>query len=355
MASPRLLQFEELLAPIPGENPAGQPAPFAIREQLDEARKQIDPDAFEPDDPMRPTERKTADWPAIIRLAQETLSGSSKDVLVTARLTEALVKEHGFAGLRDGLHLFGALLEQCWDRLYPAVEDGDLEVRAGPLNWLDDPDRGARFPTSIRRVPMVSAEEGAYGWLEWRLLQDGRGEVSREAFDKAIAATPRQHCQTLVEDLAQCHEELRALESVLHDKFGEAAPALMGVRRAVDDCTTLAQQLLQRKGPAPAAETANGNGRQEESGPDGRTLPARAMASRADVYRGLADSADLLQQLEPHSPIPYLIRRAVELGTLPFPQLIKALIREEGVLKELNREMGIKTEDSEDQEFHHGK
>jgi type VI secretion system protein ImpA len=346
MASPRLLNFEELLAPIPGENPAGGPLPFAFREQLDEARKEIDPDTFEPDDPMRPSAPKKADWPAIIRLAQEILSGSSKDLLVTARLTEALVKEHGFAGVRDGLHLFAGLLSQCWDRLYPGIEDGDVEVRAGPLNWLDDADRGARFPTSLRRVPLVLGEEGAYSWLDWRLSQDGRGEVSREAFEKAIAATPREHCQTQVEDLVQCYDELKLLEAALHDKLGAAAPGLTGLRLALDECSTLARQLLQRKGPPPAVEASGGE--ESTASSAGRSDPARAIASRADVYQRLAEAADLLQQLEPHSPIPYLIRRAVELGAMPFPQLMKALIREEGVLNEMNRELGIKDEQAEE-------
>jgi type VI secretion system protein ImpA len=348
MTSPRLLSFDELLAPIAGENPAGAPAPFALREQLDEARKEIDPDSYPDDDPMRPSEAKKADWPGIVRLAQEALALTSKDLLVTARLTEGLVKEHGFAGLRDGLHLFNALLRECWDRLYPDIEDGDLEVRAGPLNWLDDADRGARFPTTLRRVPMVFGEEGAFGWLDWRWSQDGRGDVSREAFEKAVAATPRQHCQTLTEDLAQCHDELRALEDTLRDRLGEAAPGLTGMRRALDECTTLAQHLLQRKGPAPAEESADEEREATEDRADGRTAPERMMASRADVYRRLAEAADLLQQLEPHSPIPYLIRRAVELGALPFPQLMQALIREDSVLNELNREMGIKSESSKD-------
>ncbi|HTU20108.1 MAG TPA: type VI secretion system protein TssA [Gemmataceae bacterium] len=346
MASPHLLNFEELLAPIAGENPAGEPLPFALREQLNEARKEIDLDTFEPDDPMRPSEPKKADWPGIIRLAQQTLTETSKDLLVAARLTEALVKQHGFAGVRDGLHLFAGLFSQCWDRLYPGIEDGDLEVRAGPLSWLDDADRGARFPTSLRRVPLLIGEEGTYDWLDWRLSQDGRGEVSREAFEKAIAATPREHCQTLVEDLAQCYDELKALETTLHDKLGEAAPGMTAMRRALDDCSTLAGQVLQRKGPAPIESAASGDAGADSS--DGRTVPARAMASRADVYQRLAEAADLLQQLEPHSPIPYLIRRAVALGALPFPQLMKALIREDSVLHELNREMGIKDEQTEE-------
>jgi type VI secretion system protein ImpA len=60
------------------------------------------------------------------------------------------------------------------------------------------------------------------------------------------------------------------------------------------------------------------------------------------VYQRLTEAADVLAQLEPHSPVPYLIRKAVEFGSLPFPQLMRALIREEQVISEMNRELGIK-------------
>jgi type VI secretion system protein ImpA len=68
------------------------------------------------------------------------------------------------------------------------------------------------------------------------------------------------------------------------------------------------------------------------------------MVTREDVYARLAEAADLLQQMEPHSPVPYLIRRAIEWGNLPFPQLMKALIREDyyQAITEMNRELGIK-------------
>jgi len=49
-----------------------------------------------------------------------------------------------------------------------------------------------------------------------------------------------------------------------------------------------------------------------------------------------------LERLEPHSPVPFLVRRAVELGALPFPLLMQELIRDANVLSEMNRELGIK-------------
>src|SRR5713101_5402456 len=203
MASPPILDFETLLAPIAGADLAGEALPFSVRKKLDDARKEVNPKAFAPDDPRRPEQPQLADWPVIEQLAQDTLAQTSKDLLVAARLTEALVKRHGFGGLRDGLRLMRRLAQECWDRVYPVIQDGDMEVRAAAFNWLDDDFLGARFPNTVRIVPLTKAgEEQNYGWQQWKDAQDARGPVTAEAFDKAVAATPREYCQTIVDDIA---------------------------------------------------------------------------------------------------------------------------------------------------------
>src|SRR6266446_5856808 len=125
MASAPLLDFAVLEAPISEAAPAGAPLPFEVREALTQGRIEENPDDFNSDDPMRPTTFKKAEWSAVAKLAQETLAKTSKDLLVAARHTEAMVKLHGFEGLRDGLHLMRLMIEQCWDRLHPVIEDGD--------------------------------------------------------------------------------------------------------------------------------------------------------------------------------------------------------------------------------------
>jgi type VI secretion system protein ImpA len=359
MSSPPVLEFEELTAPIPGDTPAGESLPFSVKQKLEEDRKEVDPAAFAEDDPLRPAEPKYADWNGIVDLAKETLTATSKDLLVAARLTEALAKLHGFAGARDGLHLLRLLVEQCWDRLNPTIEDGDVEVRATAFNWLDDPDRGARFPSSLRMVPLVHGDGEGYGWHHWKLLQDGRGSLTAEVFDRAVEATPREDCQRVVEDLTAAVAEARQLTEALTEKMEALAPSMLGVQKALGDSLTLAQQVLHRKGPPPeeeaaaeptAEETAPGAAPAEggEAAPAPREkAAARPLRTRADAYRQLAEAAALLQQLEPHSPIPYLIQRAVALGAMPFPKLMRELIRDENILSEMNRELGIREDAGE--------
>ncbi len=68
---------------------------------------------------------------------------------------------------------------------------------------------------------------------------------------------------------------------------------------------------------------------------------SNGLSPRAEAYAQLARAAALLQELEPHSPIPYLVNRAVALGRMPFPQLMEQLIRDGGILESMNRELGI--------------
>jgi type VI secretion system protein ImpA len=354
MASPPIVDVEALLASIAGADPAGESLPFEMRKKLDDWRKEVNLSQFAPNDPRRPEQPQPADWPAIVQLAPEILARTSKDFLVAARLTEALVKHQGFGGLRDGLRLLRRLIEECWDRAYPSIQDGDLEGRAAVFNWLDDELKGARFPYTLRTVALTRVGKepeysSQYGWQHWKDAQDAKGPVTSEAFDQAVAATPREYCQTVVEDIAECVPELAELTKLLNGKLGEAAPGLSQVRRALFECQDLAQYILKRKGPAPVAaqEIAAEPAEAVEAAQPGGAPAARRPLTRDDLLARLADASAQLLQMEPHSPIAYLVQRAVKLARLPLPELMRVLVREPSVLSQLDRDLDLGLEKQE--------
>ena len=336
MPSPALLDFAALLQPIPGENPAGTPVALPVRQKLDLARKETEP---HPDDPSLGEIPKKADWSGIVRTATEMLEGKSKDLLLAARMTEALTKLHGFAGLRDGLHLLEGMITQCWDRMHPIPdEDEGMDIRAGPFNWLSDADRGARFPGSVRDVPLVKVDSQPYSWQDWKRAQEGRGPVAEEEFTKAIPISP-----TVGEDLSQAVEELGRLDQALVNRLAADAPGMIGLRQALEDCQKFIEMVQRRQPeapPVPETPTAPvGNGAPVAQ--PGPALPTN-IASRDEAYRQLAVIANTLERLEPHSPIPDLLRRAIQLGKMPFRDLVRELVRDQTQLTELRREFGIK-------------
>jgi type VI secretion system protein ImpA len=357
MPTPPLFDFDALLAPLPGDSPAGRPVPFDLRRRFEEGRKEVEVTPYRPEEG---SERvvQPPDWASVVRLATEVLTATSKDLMTAARLTEALVMTEGFAGLRDGLCLLRRMMEECWDRMHPDIEDGDLEVRAAPFNWLDDLDRGALFPRKLLLVPVVRppgpAKEGeapAVSWQQWKDCQDGKKDaLPRETIDRLIAAARREDCAAALEDLQAARVEHGQLATVLANRLGGDAPSLVQLGDSMAKCLSLAELILQRKGPAPAAAAAPPPAAEPAAAPTNGAAAAAAAPvgaaprppTREDIYRQLASAAALLQELEPHSPIPYLIQRAVELGALPFPKLVRTLIRDQSVITELNRELGIR-------------
>jgi len=135
------------------------------------------------------------------------------------------------------------------------------------------------------------------------------------------------------------------LDGLLSEKLAQDAPDLQGLRQALDDCQGLLQVIL-RKQPGGHDETPSANGTGTETAASGATGGGLGQipTTRAEAYEQLTRIANLLERLEPHSPIPDFIRRAVEMGRMPFRQLVRELIRDGGQLAEVRREFGIKEE-----------
>src|SRR5215207_2339582 len=156
-ASPAaVIEVEVLLAPVAGENPAGESLQYAGL--YDEVRKERRADEDLAQGEWKKSNTKSADWGAVFRLTTEALAGRTKDLQVGAWLAEALVQLHGFTGLRDGLRLVRGLHEQFWEHVYPEVDEDGLEGRANSLAWLS-----GQLARTVKGVPITGAP-GAYSF-----------------------------------------------------------------------------------------------------------------------------------------------------------------------------------------------
>jgi len=145
MASSEVLDFVRLLEPIAGENPAGRPlrADFSgtslyhqVKDARAAARSAERNLAYEEDD-ENVQRFNVADWKPILALGPQVLAEESKDLEVAAWLTEALLRQHGYAGLRDGFRLLRELVERFWDNLYPLPDEDGIHARTAPLTGLN--------------------------------------------------------------------------------------------------------------------------------------------------------------------------------------------------------------------------
>ena len=159
MPSAATLDFEGLLKPFEGPTASGKDlrpdsSPSSLYQLLKEDRKaarQLETRISKGD-----TEVPSPEWRPVVEKATKILAEQSKDLEVCAYLIEALVRVHGFAGMRDGYRLAGELVERFWDDgLYPSPGETDVERRCAhllQLNGLDAP--GALIPP-IGRIPFT--------------------------------------------------------------------------------------------------------------------------------------------------------------------------------------------------------
>src|SRR4051794_5385726 len=132
---PEGFDLAALLAPIPGDTPAGvdlrgDATPQSLYYRLRDARAdaRASERRMEAPDPEKPETASTApppEWRTIRDLGVEVIAGHSKDLEIAGWLTEALLRSDGLPGFAAGVQLMTGLVEDFWDDLFPLPdEDG---------------------------------------------------------------------------------------------------------------------------------------------------------------------------------------------------------------------------------------
>lgn len=136
-----IVNFEELLAPISGERPAGidlreDDSPTSTYFQLKDARNAARADERAQASKPENEREQSKHWKTILDLAPDILSNQSKDLEIAAWYVEALVRKYELAGFRDGLKLISDLISTYWADLYPSIDEEGVTTRIAPLAGL---------------------------------------------------------------------------------------------------------------------------------------------------------------------------------------------------------------------------
>ncbi len=364
---PAVADLEALLAPISEENPAGESLQYSgLHDEIREARRAED--NLEQGDWQRET--KAADYHQVINLATPALTSQTKDLQVCAWLAESLVKLHGFPGLRDGLKLMRGLHEQYWDKLYPEIDEGDLEARANSLSWMD-----RELAMAIKEVPLTDSSGGVnYNYLQWdqsrqfdipEKLEDmdsdklarmeemraqalEEGKTTGEDWRKAVAATRRAFYEEQWFVLNECWEEFQALDRVMDEKYDRQTPGLGTLKKSLDEIRTLVEKLVKEKRllePDALADAEGGEGAEAgaEGGGAATGIGSGPVRSRTEALRRLAEVSEYFRRTEPHSPVAYLVQRAIKWGQMPLETWLQDVIKDDAVLGQLRETLGLNT------------
>jgi type VI secretion system protein ImpA len=345
--------IEEFLSPVEGDSPAGPSLRYdPVYDEIKHAREEED-DSIPQGEWKR--EHKVADYPLVIRKATEVLKERSKDLQIAAWLTEAWTRQEGHEGLTRGLALLRRLMEEFWEGAHPEIdEDGDLEFRAVPLEWI-----GLYLAPSVESIPLTTAGLGFLHYRESRTVpteDDAEndsakaaqrsealeaGRTSQEEFEEAVARSGKPFLRETVAGVAAARDALSELETFCDERFGDVSPNLIPLRELLEKIHHLAEVHLNRRletDPDPVELDSDDEGSSGGAGEEGlaggvgaggqagageaagspgaaQGIPAE-IGSRKDADRIVAEAARFLRRENPADPSAYLMLRGLRWGEL---------------------------------------
>lgn len=350
-AAPSLdFNLESLLEPISPESPSGESLRYdGTYDHIAEARREDDPKL---EQGVWKRELKKADWNTVSQICIDALQHRSKDLQIAGWLLEAWIHLSGFAGLSAGCHAMVELSRKFWDSMYPELKDP--EYRLGPIHWMNE-----KLFTQLKFIPITSPEGPgefvAHTMADWETafrLEQSKQSAQLKRDPKAITleiirqgafVTPDSFFQTALEDLNAAYSASNELESIFDQAFGRDSCSLGQFRGVLEEILSVISGFQGGREVQAEHESEVGvaQGYALEPVPQGEPLSAPRLPpirSRSEAYGRLADVADYLIRTEPHSPAPYLIRRAISWGGMTLEELLPELVgNNDATLKELER------------------
>jgi type VI secretion system protein ImpA len=364
-SKPWVVNFNALLTPVSEENPAGEYLRYSgLYDEISEARR-ADEVLSQGD---WQTDLKVADYRKVIEVASAAIEKDTKDLQVAAWLSEALIRVHGLVGLRDALRLLTRLQDTFWDTLHPVVDEGDMEGRANALAWMEeqaafaikqakitgnigysliDFEDSKKFDVPENIESLETAEQERL--IELREQAERENRVTANKWRAEMSETRRAFCEETNFLIEECWTAYNGLNKTIEEKFDlNQAPSLNNLRKSLDEVQSLVKKILDEK-RLEEPDAADELGESEADGESGTiqvagvAVATGAIKSRQDALKRLNDVADWFRKNEPHSPISYIVGRAVKWGNMPFEAWLQDVIKDETVIYSLRQTLGLNT------------
>lgn len=288
-------------------------------------------------------------WHSVSSKAADVLLRQSKDIECVGWLLEARLHIDGFGAIAPCLVLLDTLLITYWDTIYPLADSDGPYSRFNQIDWIS-----AKLLFALHQMPMTANSGNSastrYSWSDREQAQHTAQHMARYgghqqlmpgpppvAVQQGIAATATEHYQRLHHDLSAAIRALEALTKTLDSCFGDPAPRMATLPAVLEQMLAFIEDELRQRGEQPLPSI---DGTPQPAFTQAKQAEQAALAAcaggirdRDDAYAKLAELADYLMRLEPHNPVPHLLRRAVQWSKLDTGRLYHELfIRSNGTL-----------------------
>ncbi|AUM13132.1 type VI secretion system protein TssA [Ketobacter alkanivorans] len=374
MASPHIIDIDELLQPISENQPQGSDIRedssstslyYQIKDARNTARAAERASLFDPDEAANVLNA----WRPILDLAPTILKEHSKDLEVASWLIEALIRFHDFPGLRDGIKLTRGLVDNFWENLYPEPDEDGIETKVAPLAGLNGDSGEGTLLAPIRNALITTESSvGAYSFWQYQQARDAaritdpdkREEkeatlgFTQRQIETAVAEASNEYYQNLVDDLEGAVADFKAMNDVLRQHCGHEAPPYSLILETLEEVLRavrfLAKDKLAVAAPEEEAMTETSAGEAPVAvAPGASAGTSGPISSREDALRRLDEVAKYFRATEPHTPLVTGIERLVRWGRMPMAELILELVPDPTARAFYQHLTGAKLNESDDQ------
>ncbi|WDE07785.1 type VI secretion system protein TssA [Thalassomonas viridans] len=269
------------------------------------------------------------DWAAIEKTAATFLT-QSKDLNLIVLLCQCALSRGGLDKFSECLTAVNELLDEHWESLFPALDNGDATERLSALANLNDI---SKVITPLKNIRL--AKSGMFGPLCLKDLEaletaeaDAPGELNESQVRAIFKDTDQAVLLQLFERVSACPGQLNALAT----SFARQDP--QGQCPGFDEVIAVLEKITRQLGkyaelnPAPADTDKTATAPEQVSGHTASGSPAGKngqITSRADVEQAIDNICDYFKQHEPSSPVPLLLKRAKTLINKDFMQIMNDL------------------------------
>ena len=318
------------------------------------------------------TELKVADWDFVKNQCAELLSHTSKDMKLALWYVDALSHTDHLAGISQGLSLLQTLNDDYWLTMYPPLdgEEESMDIRAGLLSWFVK-----ALTDDIKQLSLADTKVESYNYNYYLTARDHdkqrqqnpdsetSNQLTLSDYNHAIKNSNETWQKTLMSNLNKVTEQWQALTDQLNDLMGMDAPVfapvtdlLMALKQHLhpllpeyaDTTNSISQEGI--------ADTVDSTGDHESTKSNGNKSLASTknvtltdfnpsnrdhQSNRRQALKLLAQIQEYFATNEPHSPVTFLLGRAIDWADMPLDQWLAHIIKNEDQLSMISDMVGI--------------
>ncbi|WP_333614907.1 type VI secretion system protein TssA [Psychrobacter sp.] len=318
------------------------------------------------------TELKVADWDFVKNQCAELLSDTSKDMKLALWYVDALSHTDHLAGISQGLSLLQALNDEYWLTMYPPLdgEEDSMDIRAGLLSWFVK-----ALTDDIKQLSLADTKTESYDYNYYLTARDHdkqrqqnpdsetSNQLTLSDYNHAIKNSSEAWQKALMSNLNKVTEQWQDLTDQLNDLMGMDAPVFAPVTDLLVALTQHLRPLIpeyadttNNMSPDGITDTVNSTDDNESTMLDGNKSLASTknviltdfnpsnrdhQSNRRQALKLLAQIQEYFATNEPHSPVTFLLGRAIDWADMPLDQWLTHIIKNEDQLSMISDMVGI--------------